>query len=115
MGHSERELDDVLRDQSIIVPQDAAVFEMIGRWANAPSNTASAELGPPDPPTRDMWGLAGPAANPDDDGPLSCAFCDGDGEVCNPGNADPSVKVVDWLYPIACPRCGGTGKEPNHG
>ena len=46
---------------------------------------------------------------------MACAFCDGDGMVCNPGNADPNVKVVDWLYPVGCPRCGGTGKEPNHG
>jgi hypothetical protein len=32
----------VLRDQSIVVPQDAAVFEMLARWRDAPSNTASA-------------------------------------------------------------------------
>lgn len=42
-----------------------------------------------------------------------CAFCHGDGEVCNPGNADPGVKVTEWLYPQVCPRCGGTGKDPN--
>lgn len=32
----------LLKDQSLIVPQHAAVFEAIGKWANAPSNTASA-------------------------------------------------------------------------
>jgi hypothetical protein len=37
-----QDLARVLRDQSIIVPQDAAVFEMIARWSNAPSDTASA-------------------------------------------------------------------------
>lgn len=42
-----------------------------------------------------------------------CALCDGDGEICNPGNADPAVKVTDWLAPIGCPRCGQTGKDPN--
>jgi hypothetical protein len=50
------------------------------------------------------------------DGPdMSCAYCHGYGYICNPGNADPNVKVVDWLHPINCPRCGATGKEPNHG
>lgn len=44
-----------------------------------------------------------------------CAFCDGGGDICNPGNADPSVKVTDWLYPQVCPRCGGSGKDPNPG
>lgn len=34
----------VLRDQSVIVPQDAAVFELIAAWARAPSPTASAEI-----------------------------------------------------------------------
>ena len=38
-----KDLAAVLRDQSIVVPQDAAVFDPIGKWANAPSNTASAE------------------------------------------------------------------------
>lgn len=33
----------VLRDQSIIVPRDAAVFEAVARWTNAPANTASAD------------------------------------------------------------------------
>ena len=32
---------DPLRDQSIIVPQDAAVWDLLGRWRNAPSDTAS--------------------------------------------------------------------------
>jgi prepilin-type processing-associated H-X9-DG protein len=42
-----------------------------------------------------------------------CAFCDGYGDVVNPGNGDPAVKVTDWLAPVGCPRCGQTGKEPN--
>lgn len=36
------DLARVLQDQSIIVPQDAAVFDLIAKWANAPTNTASA-------------------------------------------------------------------------
>lgn len=38
------DLAAVLRDQSVIVPQDAAVFELIANWANAPTTTASAAL-----------------------------------------------------------------------
>jgi hypothetical protein len=38
------DLAAVLRDQSVIVPQDAAVFEVIGKWAKAKSPTASANL-----------------------------------------------------------------------
>jgi hypothetical protein len=38
------DLLSVLRDQSVIVPQDAAVFELIASWAKAPTPTASAEL-----------------------------------------------------------------------
>ena len=45
--------------------------------------------------------------------PPPCALCDGGGEICNPGNADPAVKITDWLPPIGCPRCGMTGKDPN--
>lgn len=45
--------------------------------------------------------------------PPACALCDGDGDVVNPGNADPAVKVTDWLPPVGCPRCGQTGKDPN--
>lgn len=45
--------------------------------------------------------------------PLPCALCDGYGDVVNPGNADPAVKVTDWLAPVGCPRCGQTGKDPN--
>jgi len=37
------DLARVLRDQSIIVSQDGAVFELIAKWRNAPSNTASAD------------------------------------------------------------------------
>jgi hypothetical protein len=45
--------------------------------------------------------------------PPPCALCDGYGDVVNPGNADPAVKVTDWLPPVGCPRCGQTGKDPN--
>jgi hypothetical protein len=38
------DLASVLRDQSIVVPQDAAVFELVAAWAKAPSATASAEI-----------------------------------------------------------------------
>jgi hypothetical protein len=38
------DLASVLRDQSIVVPQDAAVFDMVAAWAKAPSATASAEI-----------------------------------------------------------------------
>lgn len=38
------DLARVLRDQSIIVPQDAKVWELLASWQNAPSNTASADL-----------------------------------------------------------------------
>ncbi len=38
------DLASVLRDQSVIVPQDAAVFELIAAWAKAPAATASAEV-----------------------------------------------------------------------
>lgn len=44
------DLARVLRDQSLIVPQDASVFELIAAWQNAPSNTASAEINPDAPP-----------------------------------------------------------------
>jgi hypothetical protein len=37
------DLAAALRDQSIIVPQDAAVFELIAAWAKAPSPTAGYE------------------------------------------------------------------------
>jgi hypothetical protein len=36
------DLASVLRDQSVVVPQDAAVFELIAAWAKAPTPTASA-------------------------------------------------------------------------
>jgi hypothetical protein len=48
-----------------------------------------------------------------DDGDQDCAWCDGDGDSCNPDNADPERKVTDWLPPVPCPRCGGSGKDPN--
>lgn len=38
------DLASVLRDQSVVVPQDAAVFELIAAWAKAPTPTASAEV-----------------------------------------------------------------------
>lgn len=36
------DLVEILSDPSVIVPQDAAVFELIAEWMKAPSNTASA-------------------------------------------------------------------------
>ena len=38
------DLASVLRDPSVIVPQDAAVFDLIAAWARAPASTASAEI-----------------------------------------------------------------------
>jgi hypothetical protein len=38
------DLASVLRDQSVIVPQDAAVFELVAAWAKAPTPTASAQI-----------------------------------------------------------------------
>jgi hypothetical protein len=38
------DLASVLRDQSVVVPQDAAVFELIAAWTTAPSMTASADI-----------------------------------------------------------------------
>jgi hypothetical protein len=38
------DLASVLRDQSVIVPQDAAVFELVAAWAKAPTPTASADI-----------------------------------------------------------------------
>jgi hypothetical protein len=42
----------------------------------------------------------------------ACALCHGDGEVCNPDNADPARAIEDWLPPVICPRCGGRGVDP---
>ena len=36
------DLARLLRDPSIIVPQDQAVFELVAKWMDAPSDTASA-------------------------------------------------------------------------
>lgn len=38
------DLASVLRDQSVVVSQDAAVFELIAAWNKAPSITASADI-----------------------------------------------------------------------
>ncbi len=38
------DLVSLLRDQSILVPQDAAVFELIAAWTRAPTTTATAEI-----------------------------------------------------------------------
>jgi hypothetical protein len=38
------DLASLLRDQSVIVPEDAAVFELIAAWAKAPAPTASAAV-----------------------------------------------------------------------
>lgn len=54
-----------------------------------------------------------PEHRPDGEDRQPCAFCEGDGDVVNPGNGDPAVKVTDWLRPLPCPRCKGTGKDPN--
>jgi hypothetical protein len=43
---------------------------------------------------------------------VSCGLCNGDGEVCNPGNADPTRGLEDWLPPVPCPRCRCTGIDP---
>lgn len=58
----------------------------------------------------------------DDDDRVACGLCErdllaerGSGEVVNPGNADPAVALVDWLPPVICPRCKGTGYDPNPG
>jgi hypothetical protein len=39
-----RDLASVLRDQSVVMPQDAAVFELLASWANAPAVAASSEV-----------------------------------------------------------------------
>lgn len=36
------DLARVLRDQSVTVSQDQDVFELVAKWQDAPSNTASA-------------------------------------------------------------------------
>lgn len=38
------DLAEILRDQSVVVPQDAGVFAMIAAWTHAPATTASAEI-----------------------------------------------------------------------
>jgi hypothetical protein len=38
------DLASVLRDQSVVVSQDAAVFELIAAWTKAPAMTASADI-----------------------------------------------------------------------
>lgn len=38
------DLASVLRDHSVLVPQDAAVFELVAAWAKAPTPTAGSEL-----------------------------------------------------------------------
>lgn len=45
----------ILRDQSLTVPQHAAVFEVIAKWANAPTDTPSAS---PDPAEHERGGLS---------------------------------------------------------
>lgn len=44
---------------------------------------------------------------------IPCAVCDGDGEMMNLGNLNPHVRIEDWLPPVACGRCGGTGWDPS--
>jgi predicted Zn-dependent protease len=38
------DLAAILRDQSVIIPQHAAVFEAVAAWAKAPTATASASI-----------------------------------------------------------------------
>lgn len=45
--------------------------------------------------------------------PPLCGICWGDGDMCHPGNLDPERRMKDWLPPVLCSRCGGTGKDPN--
>jgi hypothetical protein len=49
----------------------------------------------------------------DESGGMPCTWCDGDGEAANPANADPAVAIVDLHPPVQCPRCGGTGVDPD--
>jgi hypothetical protein len=51
------ELRVLFRDQSIVIPRDAAVFDMIAAYANAPSATMSAEI--PAPPIAPLAGETG--------------------------------------------------------
>jgi len=44
---------------------------------------------------------------------IACAWCDGHGDSCNPGNADPAIAPEDWLPPVTCPRCKGCGWDPS--
>lgn len=37
------DLVSALRDPNVVVPQDAALFDLLAKWKNAPSDTASAE------------------------------------------------------------------------
>lgn len=39
-----QDLAAMLRDQSVIIPQHAAVFEAVAAWAKAPAATASAGI-----------------------------------------------------------------------
>jgi hypothetical protein len=39
------DLAAVLKDPGVVVPQDALVFELIARWAKAPTPTLSAPAG----------------------------------------------------------------------
>lgn len=56
------DLAAVLRDQSVVVPQDGAVFALIAEWANAKSDTASALPSSPEKP----FEAIGPAPEYDD-------------------------------------------------
>lgn len=48
-GELPRDLARVLQDPSIIIRQDAAVFELIAKWQNAPCTTESAPVAAPVP------------------------------------------------------------------
>jgi hypothetical protein len=60
----------------------------------------------------------------EDEDRVACGLCSsgfridegrGSGDVVNPANADPAVALTDWHAPVICPRCGGTGYDPNPG
>jgi hypothetical protein len=101
------DLARVLRDQSIIVPQDQAVWELLAKWRNAPSDTASA-FRYPDHLTADAHDWELPAFDPyldDDDRELECTHCGGEG-TCEDGS-DPLVTCPEEPHP--CHACNGSG------
>ena len=43
----------------------------------------------------------------------ACVFCEGGGDHVNLGNLNPYRKIEDWLAPVLCGRCGGSGIDPD--